>query len=101
MIESSILLGVFYRHHILHVLHHANLRAVSFGIGTDRTKVRIADVVAHTAIAHLMLQCVKRTGEGFHLTVRTAQHVEHKAQGCLAPYAGKFAEFAHSLLEQL
>ena len=37
-------------------------------------------------------------GEGLGMLLGLAQQVEHKAQGCLAPYAGKFAEFGDRFL---
>ncbi len=56
MVESIELLRVLNRHHILYVLNDADHGAIAAVVATDGTNLRIADVMTHGAIAHVMLQ---------------------------------------------
>ena len=59
MIQSCILLCVFYRHHVLNVFYYTQDSVVSTLILAYWTHVVVADVMTHTAIFHVVSQVVE------------------------------------------
>ena len=96
-----VLLGVLYGHHVAHRLHHADRRAVAADIAAHGADLRIADVVAHTAIARLGLQLFQCGGKRGDLFFRHPQEEQGVAQRRLAPHSGQFGQLAHGPLQGL
>ena len=63
MIQSVILLRILNSHDILHVLYNAYRGTVARTIGTNRTNIRIADVVADRAVFDIVPHMLYGRGE--------------------------------------
>ena len=90
MVESVELHGALNRQHILHVLNNANCRTVTFGIGADGAGIGVRYVMAYLTVSDILLECSEYAAKVVNLLLGFGKHVQHKAQGGLTAYAGKF-----------
>ena len=100
MIEATKLRRILDRHHVLHVLHHADRRAVARRIGADVAEVRVADVVARPAILHVATQGLKRRAESLGVLRLAAEQVKRKPQRRLPTYAGQRRQLVDGVLKE-
>ena len=94
------LLGVLYRHHILHVFHHTYHRCVATVVGTHRTHIGVADVMTHLAVLHVVAQSDKCLCQRVHGVGVLAEEMKSQAKSSLSPDAGKAGNLAHGLFQK-
>jgi hypothetical protein len=101
MIEPGIDARALDGHHVLHVLHHADLGMVSAIVGANLANLVIADVVTVGAVFHLIAQAQKAVGQCVSRLGVFAQQVQNQAQCRFASHARQFRGFRHGTFEQL
>ena len=99
MIQSPVLLGVLYRHHVADVLYHTDHRRIARGIGADTAHIRIGDVVTHPAVLHFVLQGNHGIAEGFHTLRILTQQVQHQTHSRFPADTGKFGKLSYRFFQ--
>ena len=79
MIDAVVLLRRLDGQHILDALHDAHRGVVALRRGADAAHVAVADVVAHTAVAHVRHQLLQTAREGLHVATLALQQMQHEA----------------------
>ena len=92
MIEAVELLRILDSHHVLDVLDDTDNRGITTGICADRTRIRVADIMADMTVLDFLLQAADGFGKLLHLAILLAQEPEHEAQSGLAADAGELCE---------
>ena len=88
MVDTIILLRVLNSHHILYILHHTYRGTVAVTVGTDRTDISVADVVADTTMTDISTHMCNGIGKGFDIVLWLSQKMQHEAERRLAPHPG-------------
>ena len=99
MIQAGELLGILYCHHVLDILYHTDSGTVTTVVGTDRTDVLVADVMADLAEFHFFLHPADGIGKLKHIIGILTQEVEHQSQGGLASDARQLGELLYCPLQ--
>ena len=98
MIEPPVLLRMFDREDVGHLLHDADRRMVPFPVGADRTHLLVGEVVALRTVADLVAEPVDALRHLGHRIPLHAQDVDGQAQRRAASHARKLRKFADDVL---
>ena len=101
MIETSKLLGVLHRHHVLNILDHTDRRSIAVRVAADGTRLAVADIVAHATTLHLMLHLLNGLRQLLDVLRVLTQQVQHQSQGRLASHTRQLGKLLYRPFQQL
>jgi hypothetical protein len=101
MVQTTILIGGFYGHNVLYILYHTKYGGITLGIGTYLANICIGDIMAHSAILHLVAQERKRFAQSRCGASILAQQMQYETQSRLPANTWQTRHLVYGTLQQV